>query len=282
MTNRSYTGVTIKTLFGQARTCAWPDCEQPLIFEDRRATTVVAEIAHIRSEVAAGPRHDPTFTGNIDGPENLLLLCGVHHKPVDRQASIYSIAELEAWKAAQRAGAGAGTIISDADAKAFSGLTPQEQAAITDLARLTTRVENACLRVLDAFNQVDAKRQESIRQLRRSWGPVVGLDENGNPMAPDGTEQIRLSVVQERELQAEAHALAARHRPAVTSAIDALAEEVAVLQMVNPLLGGPARAVLLTAQGAGLHASAEDPLNTSIAAMKNALRALWLTANPES
>lgn len=52
---RSYTQQTIKLLFGQARECAFPGCQAPLIFTDRGKRTVVAEIAHIRSETADGP-----------------------------------------------------------------------------------------------------------------------------------------------------------------------------------------------------------------------------------
>ena len=33
---------------------------------------------------------------------------------------------------------------------------------------------------------------------RRSWGPVIGLDENGNPMAPDGTGWHRANTVVRR------------------------------------------------------------------------------------
>ena len=73
---RSYTIPTIKALFGQARACAYPGCGAPLVFEDRGVTTTVAEIAHIRSASPGGPRHDPSYNGDLDGPENLLLLCG--------------------------------------------------------------------------------------------------------------------------------------------------------------------------------------------------------------
>jgi len=279
MANRSYTPLTIKTLFGQASTCAYPGCGNPLIFEDRGAKTVTAEIAHIRSEKIGGPRHDPTFTDAIDGPGNLLLLCGVHHKPVDRQDSLYPVAELEGWKAAQVARAGSGTAISDADAKLFSGLTPQEQEAIIALARLTTRVETACSKVRDALNQVEAQRRLAIDHMQRSWGPVYEVNDDGSRVQLNN--EMRLSVVEERDWQAKAHALAAPHTPALTSALDTLAEEVAVLRMMNPILGGLANVVLLTAQGAGMHVGAEAALEASLAAMRTALRELWLAANPD-
>jgi hypothetical protein len=46
---------TIKTLFGEASSCAYPGCDERLIFRARGAVTVVAEIAHIRSEKRDGP-----------------------------------------------------------------------------------------------------------------------------------------------------------------------------------------------------------------------------------
>ena len=45
---RNYTVLTIKTPFGEASTCAYPGCNEPLVFRDRGRTTVVAEIAHSR------------------------------------------------------------------------------------------------------------------------------------------------------------------------------------------------------------------------------------------
>ena len=73
---RNYSDPTIKTLFAEASGCAWPGCERALILWDRGANTVVVQIADIRSEKLHGPRHDPAFRGDLDGPDNLLLLCG--------------------------------------------------------------------------------------------------------------------------------------------------------------------------------------------------------------
>jgi hypothetical protein len=66
---RNYTLPAIKTLFGEASRCAYPGCSEPLIFRDRGRATAIAEIAHIRSESPNGPRHDPDYDGDINGPE---------------------------------------------------------------------------------------------------------------------------------------------------------------------------------------------------------------------
>jgi hypothetical protein len=99
---RNYSMPTIKTLFAQARSCAYPRCNAPLVFVDRNVTTVVAQIAHIRSEKLGGPRYDPTYEGDVNGVENLILLCGMHHAPVDRHESTYPVEELLNWKTEQR------------------------------------------------------------------------------------------------------------------------------------------------------------------------------------
>lgn len=112
-----------------------PGMRGPLIFRDRGLATVIAEIAHIRSERPGGPRHDPTYTDDINGADNLLLLCGRHHRPVDRHESLYTIAELEIWKADQIAAADGGTPISDSEARAYARLTDGERQILMNIAR---------------------------------------------------------------------------------------------------------------------------------------------------
>ncbi|TQM85490.1 hypothetical protein FHX81_7976 [Saccharothrix saharensis] len=102
---RSYTHKTIKLLYGRAKRCAYPGCDEGLIFEHRGRLSVTSEIAHIRSETPDGPRHDPAYPAElINAEENLLVLCGKHHKAVDDHESVYPIEELVAWKAGQAAG----------------------------------------------------------------------------------------------------------------------------------------------------------------------------------
>ncbi|WP_432855263.1 hypothetical protein ACQPXB_21955 [Amycolatopsis sp. CA-161197] len=104
---RQYTSRTIKLLFARARRCAFPGCTEGLVLEDRDRLTVVAQIAHIRSEKPDGPRHEPTYADElINEEENLLLLCGKHHKPVDDHESVYPVAELLSWKREQTAAGG--------------------------------------------------------------------------------------------------------------------------------------------------------------------------------
>jgi len=93
---------TLKILFGRASFCAYPDCVEPLIFEDRGIPTPTVQIAHIRSAKTKGPRYDPSYPKPLlNKDENLLLLCGKHHKPVDDNGSVYPVDELLEWKSRQ-------------------------------------------------------------------------------------------------------------------------------------------------------------------------------------
>jgi hypothetical protein len=112
----SYALPVIKLLFATARTCAYPDCTIPLVFvdADRDVREIAVQIAHIRSPKTDGPRHDPDFPrGKLNSDENLLLLCGVHHHPVDRNGSRYATEELLAWKKAQTAEGGGFAVQDD-------------------------------------------------------------------------------------------------------------------------------------------------------------------------
>jgi hypothetical protein len=52
--------------------------------------TVTAEICHIKAQSAGGPRYDPDQTDKErHGFDNLLLLCGDHHKVVDADPATY-------------------------------------------------------------------------------------------------------------------------------------------------------------------------------------------------
>lgn len=186
---------------------------------------------------------------------------------------------MEGWKRTQIAGAGAGTAISDADAKRFAGLTPEERATIVQMAKLSSRVEIACTRARQSLNQVEAQRQEAVRIARSTFGPVYAVSDDGTKTLV--TDQIQLSPIEQSQWRARADASLAIHLPAITEALDVLAEEVAVLRMMSPTLGGPAHVVLLAAQGAGDVVTSEAALEASLAVLQGAIQELWATASPD-
>jgi hypothetical protein len=239
---RNYTHLTLKTLFGEASRCAYPDCTEPLIFRDRGASTVVAEIAHIRSEQPDGPRHDPSYTGDINGPDNLLLLCGKHHRPVDRHEIVYSVAELEAWKLAQRASAGHGTTLTESDIRSYARLSAAEQNIIMNIARYADRVVTACSVAQSAVSALREAQESKRRSDASLIGPIYEVQDDGSRTLIN--DKLELSPIEQREWAAkETTALQAEH-PRIRQAFSDLSGEVSVLRMMSIHLGDHANQVL--------------------------------------
>lgn len=68
-------------------------CRRELVIDatGKGADSVVGDECHIISGQVSGPRHDSSFAADlIDEPENLILLCKIHHKQVDDQYETYT------------------------------------------------------------------------------------------------------------------------------------------------------------------------------------------------
>jgi hypothetical protein len=99
-TRRDPTGAsqpTIKRLFAlSGNLCAFPRCVEVLMQD----STVVGEICHIKAANPRGPRYDPQQTaGERHGYDNLVLLCGTHHKVIDDDVEAYTVERLLKMKA---------------------------------------------------------------------------------------------------------------------------------------------------------------------------------------
>ncbi len=86
------TDKTRKILWGRSgNRCAM--CRHELVVDATPADneSVVGDECHIISGKGQGPRYDPTFPPDrLDEPDNLILLCRVHHKMVDDQHAAYT------------------------------------------------------------------------------------------------------------------------------------------------------------------------------------------------
>lgn len=139
----SYGLPTIKALFAQAAHCAYPECKEPLVFEDpsRGVRSIAVQIAHIRSEKPDGPRYEAGYPHElIHTEENLLLLCGKHHAAVDQHDSVFTTAELLVWKEAQIAQVG-GTTVSDADLANLVRTLESTLSALYEALRVSVSVD---------------------------------------------------------------------------------------------------------------------------------------------
>jgi hypothetical protein len=277
---RNYTHRTIKTLFGEASKCAYPGCDQPLIFHDRAKATAIAEIAHIRSEAPGGPRHDPDYAGDIDGPDNLLLLCGIHHRPVDRHESTYSIEELEAWKVAQRATAGAGTPLDDLDLRSYQRLSDEERQSLKDVARLAQRVTSVCRAAQRDMDAIRAAAEQERQRRTLNMGPMWTVHEDGSRtyITPD----IQLSPVEQQAWREKINAAWEPQRLRVDDALVALDEELAVLRMFDHALAEAGEAVTQAANEVANETSGGgSALDTRTQMLNASVSRLWRLANGE-
>lgn len=269
--SRNYTKLTIKLLFGQAEQCAFPGCRTPLVYEDRGRKTVVAEIAHIRSEAPGGPRHDPEFVGDLDGPDNLLLLCGVHHKPVDRHDAIYSVDELEAWKKAQAEGADGGVAIADEDAVRFIRLSTEERTAIDRLARLAYRLEEAAKSAAAALGDINDEYRRANDKGYAALGIIYEVDDDGNKSRVPSSS-FRLPQTQINEFQQRFNEAHRQQQVRVRDFAAQLGEEVAVLRMMDPGLGHLAGEALGYATAIVNHLADAEQLATDLGGLEATLQ----------
>jgi hypothetical protein len=94
----------IKRLFAlSGNACCYPGCQFKVIHGE----TVLAHIAHIKSDRPGGPRYESSQTEEErQGFDNLMLLCPTHHTIVDGDVIEYPVERLNEMKAkhAQRQG----------------------------------------------------------------------------------------------------------------------------------------------------------------------------------
>jgi hypothetical protein len=93
---------TIRKLFALSMNrCAFPDC--PIEIIDHNTRTILGEICHIRAKSSGGPRYDAQQTSEERHAfENLILLCGSHHKKIDDKTNLnlYTVEYLTKLKSA--------------------------------------------------------------------------------------------------------------------------------------------------------------------------------------
>lgn len=93
---------TIKTLFAQnGNQCSFPGCKVPMVSSDG---VVLGEICHIHARNKGGPRFNGKLTpSQRQSEQNLILLCGTHHKIVDDDPSSYQASLLQDIKSKHNA-----------------------------------------------------------------------------------------------------------------------------------------------------------------------------------
>jgi len=136
---------TVKRLFAVSMNrCAFPGCSTPVI--DPATQTVLGEICHIYAQSEGGPRFDEGLSAEqIHDFENLILMCGTHHKLVDEKGNeaTYSAVYLKSLKvAAAQSGSTTETSLSDEQATVLiqQSAVYEENAVHMDFRQAVFRV----------------------------------------------------------------------------------------------------------------------------------------------
>lgn len=108
---------TVKRLFAvSGNQCAFPDCTAPLVVDN----IVTAEICHIEAQSAKGPRYNSKQSDeDRHGFDNLILMCGDHHKVIDADEEKYTVKKLIGMKTEHEAKHAGGSEPSDEVARQF-------------------------------------------------------------------------------------------------------------------------------------------------------------------
>lgn len=87
------TKLTIKRLFAlSGNFCTFPSCSLPMV---EASGTITGQICHIQAQSTGGPRFSKKLSEKkIHAFENLILMCGHHHKVIDAEPDIYTVDSL--------------------------------------------------------------------------------------------------------------------------------------------------------------------------------------------
>lgn len=89
---------TVKQLFAVSRNrCAFRDCRTPMV--DRKSGSVLGQVCHIKGEKRGSARFDEKQPDSKrQAFDNLILLCGSHHKIIDDDETTYTVRRLRKMK----------------------------------------------------------------------------------------------------------------------------------------------------------------------------------------
>ena len=139
--------------------CAFTGCKKILYNQDE--DVIVSHVAHIRSKSKRGPRYDPTYTGNLDDPENLILLCQEHHRIIDTNPEKYTIEKLIQMKKIHERSFNMDESISDS--------YEQVRDFIINETRMLSQDKDEILKHLKILEDEDRKSTPRKLRIETSW-----------------------------------------------------------------------------------------------------------------
>jgi hypothetical protein len=165
---------TVKKLFTfSGNLCAFPKCKMPVVYPG--TDSIVCEICHIKGEKPTAPRWDASQTDEErHGFDNLILLCGVHHKVIDDDEDAYTVERLRKMKADHEAkfkGAG----VDDSLAERVAVLI--QNNAITGGSIIHTQSQSGGQTAHSIVNQYG----DTARQIRSAVADGLIAELRGHP-----------------------------------------------------------------------------------------------------
>lgn len=174
---------TRKVLWGRSgNRCAMCRRELVVAATSTDDDSVVGDECHIVSGASDGPRHDPAFPkASLDGLENLVLLCRVHHKMTDDQHEAYTADMLRTLKAKHEAwvssSLGEGNAAPPARVRRLRENIPSHLVRLTSGRGIMTIVEGACAFSFDQGEpelQAEVDLLSEFLQEAQDWGDLSG------------------------------------------------------------------------------------------------------------
>jgi hypothetical protein len=130
--------------------------------------SIIGEICHIRAARPNGPRHDPEQSAvDRHAHDNLILLCGRHHKVVDDDPEAYTVERLLKMKADHASHAAA--LPADEVDRGARLLTNQSVTSVNQSGGITAHTVNQTFNMLAPASRADreAERNSMIKRLRQ-------------------------------------------------------------------------------------------------------------------
>lgn len=196
---RDYGTGTERALFHYSSgSCYFPGCTRPILENVEGIFVVAVDIAHIRGAKPGSARYDPTMTNDQRRAfANLILLCGPHHKLVDRLApDDYPPQTLEQWKTESEPSGLARTVASGlteahlvAFIEQFAALHLTRTADVEVLGGIVTHRDGVAAMSLDMLQTVGEFNPE-LADLER----VVVVDIRNTGSLPIVVGSIGLAV----------------------------------------------------------------------------------------
>jgi hypothetical protein len=185
------TPATVKLLYGNAFSCAKPDCSRTLYKLDAEtgSRTLNSEIAHIHARKPKGPRYIIMAPEDNRSAGNLVLLCLEHHAEVDDPAQVHRFPPelLRDWKAQQLADSDrrgqAWPITDDEASEVLAQLSARETGLVgvgASVLAALARAASQLASVAENGRRGSAAEARRLRDLYEQAGRLsFGYDEQG-------------------------------------------------------------------------------------------------------